>query len=413
MDRALNPEEIRNRRLRKGIIIGGSLVAVLVALSLVVGWVQPGVRRSAIRTATVTRGPLEVTLEAGGVVVPSFEQSISSPVEARVLRVVRQPGTVVHRGDEIVQLDLSQLRLELEKVEQELQQKAAEAERSRFVAEGDVASLQRQMEQRKLDLAMLHFRAEQNRKLRLEGLVSEDVAREADIAEKKAEIEVRQLDAQIVQSRRSAGVDNGSNALSITLLQRERDEARRQMEVATMRADRDGVLTWVTPEEGVTVRRGDVVARIANLERLRVQGSISDVHAKSVRAGLAVRVKGESGTFTGRIASVDPSATDGVVKFYVDLDDPTAALHNKQRVDLFIVASERNSVLKVRRGAFVDTGMLTPVFVVRGSTATRHSVRLGAIGYDEVEVLSGLQEGDVVITSDMKDYEQMTEVRIR
>jgi HlyD family secretion protein len=413
MDRPLTAEDIRNRRLRKGTLLGVSALALVVTLVLLAGWAQPGVRRSAIQTATVTRGRLEVTVEAAGVVVPSFEQSVSSPVEARVLRVLRQPGTVVRSGDELVQLDLSQLRLELEKVEQQLAQKQNEAARARVVSEGDVASMRRQIEQRKLDFAMLHYRAEQNRKLRNEGLVSEDVLRESEVAEKKAEIEVRQLEAQIAQLRRTAGVDDGSNALSRQMLERERAEAARQMELATARADRDGVLTWVTPEEGVTVRRGDVLARIANLDRLRVQGSISDVHAKNIRAGLPVRVKGGSETYGGHIASVDPSASDGVVKFFVDLDDPRAPLHNKQRVDVFVVSSDRPSTLKVRRGYFADSGEIAQVFVLEGDRAVRHRVRLGAIGYDEVEVLEGLQAGDVVITSDTKEYETIKQVRIR
>jgi HlyD family secretion protein len=413
MDRALDPQDIRKRQWRRGGAIAAILAIVAFALSLLLGWVRPSVNRSTIRIATVTRGPLAVTLEGAGTVVPSFEQVVSSPVEARVMRVLRQPGASLHRGDPIVELDLSQTRLELQRIEQQLAQKRNEAQRGQLVAAGSVAMLQRQMEQKKLDLTMLHYRAEQNRKLRSEGLVSEDVAREAAVAEQKADIEVRQLEAQIAEALRTAAVDTGSNALERDILEREREQAAHQMELATMRADRDGVLTWVTPQEGVTMRRGDVVARISDLATLRVRGTISDVHAASLRSGLPVDIKAESGVYRGRIASVDPTAAEGTVTFLVDLDDARVPLHNKQRVDLYVITDQRSSVLKVKRGSFADSGALTQLFVVRGDDAIRQRVRLGAIGYDEVEIVEGVREGDVVITSDMRDYEQMKEVRIR
>ena len=62
------------------------------------GLLRPSVKRSAIRTAIVDQGPVDATLSATGTVVPQTEQVLSSPVDARLLRVIRKAGTAVQRG---------------------------------------------------------------------------------------------------------------------------------------------------------------------------------------------------------------------------------------------------------------------------------------------------------------------------
>ena len=55
-------------------------------------WSRPASRAIGIRTAIVERGPVDATISATGLVVPEVEQVITSPVEARVLRVLERAG---------------------------------------------------------------------------------------------------------------------------------------------------------------------------------------------------------------------------------------------------------------------------------------------------------------------------------
>ena len=413
MDRQLEPQVILRRRLRR-IGIGLAIVAAMaVSMMLISGWVQPSLRRGNLRIATVTRGPLDMTIEANGIVVPAFERSVSTPVDARVLRLIRHTGDRVRIGDPLVELDLSESRLALERLEQQLVQQQSNVEKSNLQAAHDIAVLQRQLEQKRLDVEMSRYRAEQNRKLRLEGLVSEDTAREAQIALRKGEIEIGQLEASISEERATGSAQQRGDLSQLHLLVQERDQAKRQLELGTARSDRDGIVTWITPEEGATVHRGEAIARIADLSSFRVEGSVSDMHAQVLHAGQAVRVHGEGGFIEGHVTSVNPSASDGSVKFLIDLEGSTELLHNKQRVDLFIVTSQQRDALKVERGSFADEGNVANVWVVEGDRATRRQVRLGASGSEEIEVINGLRAGESVIVSDMRDYQRLKEVRIR
>jgi HlyD family secretion protein len=70
-------------------------------------------------------------------------------------------------------------------------------------------------------------------------------------------------------------------------------------------------------------------------------------------------------------------------------------------------------VLKVTRGPFADGTGSQPVFVRRGNRAVRVTAELGVASFEEVEVLSGLVEGDEIIISDMRDYAHLADVRLR
>ena len=196
-------------------------------------------------------------------------------------------------------------------------------------------------------------------------------------------------------------------------MRKERDDAQRLLELATTRSDRAGVLTWVVLQEGTTVRRGDVIARIADLDSFRVEGTVSDVHSSSLRPGQTVRVKLDEQTLDGRLTSIDPTIESGAVKFKVDLENPRyPKLRNALRVDVLVVTDARANTLRVPKGPFAQGGGTDDVFVVKGDHAVRRRVRFGLSGYDFYEVLDGLAPGEEVILSEMKDYQHLERVNL-
>ena len=87
------------------------MTAVLVVLTSALVWgadlLRPSVRRDRVRTVRVETGALEASLTASGTVVPAIEHVISSPIDARVLAVLRRVGDQLKAGDAIVRLDAS------------------------------------------------------------------------------------------------------------------------------------------------------------------------------------------------------------------------------------------------------------------------------------------------------------------
>jgi HlyD family secretion protein len=77
------------------------------------------------------------------------------------------------------------------------------------------------------------------------------------------------------------------------------------------------------------------------------------------------------------------------------------------------VTEERENVLRVRKGPFVQGGgAVQQVFVIDGDRAVRVDARMGLAGREHLEILSGLEPGDEVIVSDMRDQAHLREVAI-
>lgn len=413
MDRELD-QSFQRRRIGRRLAWGAASLGLFVAvLVLLPGWLRPSLERDRIRTGRVDRGPIEGIVEASGTVIPAFEGVLSSPVDARVEKILKRPGETVRAGEEILRLDTSQSRLALETIEDSLAKKANEQEQIRLALDKSLRDLRGRIDSTRLDAEAAEYRAEQNRKLHKDGLVSEQNLKASETEAKKARIELSQLEESVEDERRAAQARVQGLGLDLQTLVKERAVALRRLELATTRSDRAGVLTWVIPQEGATIRTGEVIARIADLDSFRVEATVSDVHSSRLAPGLPVRVMIDGQPLTGRLANIYPTIENGAVKFAADLDDARhPKLRNNLRADVLVVTASRAGALRVPKGPFAQGVAVEPVFVVEGDRAVRRNVRFGVTGYDHYEVLDGLAEGEEVILSDMSDYLHLEQVSL-
>lgn len=414
MDREIAPEVRTRRRARRVATAVVAVAAALFFLAMTVSWLKPSVRRRELLTARVARGTVQATLPASGTVVPAVETVISSPVEARVLRIDHRAGDRLHAGDEILTLDTSASKLDVQRQGDAVSQKESQLAQLRLRVEESTANAAAALAQQRLDADILRFKSEQTATLHKAGLSSGQEKLAAETAVKKADIQLQQLADALARAKRSGAAQIGAAETDLRTARGERSQSQRQLDLAMARSDRDGVLTWVVPEIGATLRRGDVLARVADLSSFRVVATISDVHASRLSAGMPARVKvDDATTITGTVSSVDPRIENGVVRFWVELDAAGhPKLRNNLRVDVYAVTGGKTNVLQVRRGSLGDADR-DGVFVVRGDTAVRTPVRFGLSGEETVEIVDGLREGDEVVISNMADYAGVKELRLK
>jgi HlyD family secretion protein len=82
-------------------------------------------------------------------------------------------------------------------------------------------------------------------------------------------------------------------------------------------------------------------------------------------------------------------------------------------VDVHAVTEQRTDALCLRRGPLLNVDGSDWVFVVRGEEAVRTPITIGLSNFEMYEITSGLAEGDEVIISDMSDYRNSKEVKLR
>jgi HlyD family secretion protein len=376
--------------------------------------IDPSIRRDRVRTAKVEAGPIEATIVASGMVVPEIEQVLSSPVNARILKILKRPGAVLSKGDSILELDLNESRLVTEKLSQQIELKRSQQEKAKLELKNTLITLQSQWEIKNLECQRARATSTRNRALFREGLISEEQLHEVELIEQRTGYELKQLEDSKQNAQQLTTTQLGGLDLEMKSLEGERQEARRQFELATAKADRNGVLTWVVNEEGATVTKGTVLARIADLSTYHVEAAVSDVHAGRIAAGLPAYVRIDEKNLAGRVARINPAIKDGVITLIVDLDEKSSPLlRSNLRVDVLISTDHKDRVLRIKKGPFANAEGARVVFFIRGDVAVRTSARFGIASADDFEVVEGLSEGDEVIISDMTDYMHMKELRLK
>jgi HlyD family secretion protein len=414
VDRPLDSDYQQRRRLRR-VAVGLSTVLVAsAALIWLPALVAPTVTRASIRTAIADEGPIDAVISASGIVVPEVEQVVASPVDARVLRILQRPGAVLRRGDPLVELDVSQVRLEVETLAQDLAIKENQQETTRLLLQKSLIDLNGESEVKGLQLASLRAQLERDRQLAAEGLLSQELLHKSELAVQQGAIELTQLRESRDNAHLRTQTELRGLALEMAKLRDEAAQARRTLDLASARADRDGVLTKVIAEEGVAIRKGDEIARVADLRSFRVDATVSDVHARRVAAGLPVLVRIDGETLEGTVATVLPTVENGAITLRVALADPSSPwLRANLRADVLVVTDRTPRAVRVKRGPFATGEGTQPVFVIRGDRAVKTEARFGVASFEHFEIVSGVSPGEEVIISDMRDYAHLQEVRIR
>lgn len=414
MDREIDTRT-RYRALLKRLLVPAAVIAsVGLLLSWGTGLLRPSVKRSSIRTAVVDQGPVDASLSATGTVVPQTEQVLSSPVEARLMRVLKKAGTAVNAGDSIVELDVNASVLAVESLGQDLALKGNQQARSKLALENTLSELNAQFEIKTLQLESAKLEHVRNKQLFEKGLTSSEDLRRSEVAERQAGIELQRIEASRRNAQESTKTELAGLALELAKVEKAHQEARRVLGLATPTADRKGVVTWTLTEEGAAVRKGDIVARVADLSAFRVDAAVSDAYASRLSAGLPVQVRVDDRVLDGRVTDVLPTVQNGVITVRVALGDPShAALRPNLRVEVFIVTDHRDRALRVRKGSSTSGEGVQQIFVVSGDRAVRTRVRFGIASFDYVEVAEGLSAGDEVVVSDMADYQHLSSIRIR
>lgn len=418
MDRQIDPNFRRHQIIKRTLIAFACLALTVVIFIWAPGWIKPSISRARLRTARVDRGSIESTITASGTIVPEVEQVVSSPIDSRVIKILKRPSDQVTKGDPILQLDVSVPQLSLEKINQDLAIKQNQQAKKRLDLKNNLDTLESQSAIKNLDHLAFKAAVVQNRQLFEKGVISADEIKQSELQEAKAALELNQLNASRKNAQAVTQTEIEGLALEIQTLLKEKTEAERQLNLATTKSDRDGVLTWVVAEEGATIHKGDAIARVADLHSFRIDASVSDVHANRLAVGLPIKVKIGEEYLIASLSNILPTIQNGVMTITAALmDKASPLLRANMRVDVLIITDNKGDSLRIKKGPALSGEGEQDVYVLRGGTseesAVRTRIRLGISSFDQYEVVSGLSEGDEVIISDMKDYMSLREVKVK
>jgi HlyD family secretion protein len=192
----------------------------------------------------------------------------------------------------------------------------------------------------------------------------------------------------------------------------------RRQQISSMQvvAGAAGVVRDIPLEVGQWVNPGEVLARVIEPGRLKAVLRIPETQASDVQLGQRARIDTRNGIVDGTVTRSDPAAENGTVTVDVRLDgDLPPGARPDLSVDGTIEIERLESVLYVGRPAYGQPNSAVGLFrlAADGRSAERVNVQLGRSSVNTVEIVGGLQEGAVVILSDMSAYDDAERVRIQ
>lgn len=194
------------------------------------------------------------------------------------------------------------------------------------------------------------------------------------------------------------------------------ESAKLQLAYATIRSPFSGIITERLVEVGNLVNANDVVFRTADLDPLLARIHVPEKDIGQVRPGQSVRinVEGSDQTHTGRVSLISPivDPESGTVKVTVEIRDRMGTLRPGMFTTVNLVITIQENVLQVEKKALVAEAEGSYAFLFQDGTAEKRLLEIGIAEGDYVEVLSGLSDGDSIITVGQEGLRNGAPVRI-
>ena len=342
----------------------------------------------------VVRGDLSVIVSGSGNIAVSDEANLTFGSSGKVDEIYVEEGDEVSYGEVLAELDTSALELAL--TEAELAVKQAElaikqAETGKVQAEADwkQADYNRRVLQRSLAESRLRK-------------IAETELEAATLRLEVADLQLEAANSQLVAAEEAV------------------DEAQKQLDEATLSAPFRGVVTSVDVIEGEAVSATTTIVHLIDIATMELTVALDEIDIPSVKPGQRTIIELDALpalNLEGRVSSIGPLPTveSGVVLYEVEIgfDVPwNSGLRFGMSATADIIISERTDVLLVPDRATHQDSQGNPiVYVMVDEQIEERSVVIGMSDGYQTEIVSGLEEGEIVVGTMAEKQEESRSTR--
>lgn len=390
-----------------------AIIAVAIVLYVSRVFVPDTLKLNSTTTKSAEVGDVVSTIEATGVVESENEVLVLSPAASVVKRILIEPGSRVKEGDILIELDRENVILEIESIQDQLEMKRNNLEKTSLNAQSVRLDLSYNEEVKKLKIVSLESQLTDQQQLLEVGGISpariEQTKQEITLAEKdlemlkeKNEIRLKQLEAE----------EQGL-LLQITVQEKQLDEKRRLLEKMDIKAPSSGIILSLSAHTGEKVNQDTPLIRMSDLSSFKVSGSVDENYAEKIKTGKTVLVTLDGEQLEGLIGNVTPMVENNKIQFNVHLAQSShPKLIANQQVEIKIITNHKENVVRLPKWEGFETKDPISLFVIEGSKAVKRNVNIGIVGNDYVEINSGLNAGDVVVVDGINAYRHLAEVEV-
>jgi membrane fusion protein (multidrug efflux system) len=320
-----------------------------------------------VNVKPVERKNLNSYLVLNGIVEPERKVEIFARLSAYVKQIVKEEGAYVKENDVLALLDDKEIMISY-------QQAKIQLEQAKLALEEAEANFNRSQE-----------------------LIKKDLISEQEFQATEATYKQRQLD-----------YDNRIESSK---------DLELQLNWTKIRSLSDGYITERLIEVGDRVNANQQVFTIEDFSPLLIRVYVPTSDSIKLKTGMPAEVNTdiiEGSAFQGSVKLINPrvDVQTGTVKVTIEVFDETLHLKPGMFVEAKIVIGKKENVLVIPRKAILYKQNKTFVFVMDKNMVSQREIMLGLTEEDDVEVLSGLEPGEVIVTVGVEGLEDGERVEV-
>jgi multidrug efflux pump subunit AcrA (membrane-fusion protein) len=376
-----------------------------------------------VTVETAVKGAIDRMVTADAVLYPVNQANVTAKISAPVAKVMVNRGDHVRAGQLLAVLESADLAAAANESQQQIEQAQAAYDlltgatvgEDRAKAETDVKSARQTLDAAK---KVYENRAAAQR----EGALAQKTVDEAQLAMVQAQNQLdlaqRHLDTlnQVGQKQTVRGA-----AAQVNTAKAHYETAKVQLTYAQITSPISGVIADRAVYPGEMAASGTPLVSIVDISDIVARANVPVKDASAIKVGRPARISSSNGGPDGDIPgvvtvvspSVDPTTT--TVQVWVRASNPGEKLKPGGTVRVAIIAETIQNTLVVPASALLnsDDGGQKVMVIDKDSIAHERMVSVGVRQGDRVQIVSGIQEGDQVVTSGGLGLEDKAKVAIQ
>ena len=361
-----------------------------------------------VTTAAAIKRELPRFFEATGSLAGDQQTDVAPQTSGKVVALGVDIGTYVKRGQMLVRLDESELKLRVDQAVAQVEQaKAAvrQAEEKIGLRSGQAFDPNKVAE---VAAAKVAFELAEKNLKRAEKLIeSGDVSRSFYDDQRARRDQLKeQYEVQVAQARQNyAGVD--VSRTSVANAQAALALARKNLSYAIIPAPIDGFVSERTADLGEYVSPQQKVVTIVRTNPLRIRIDIPEQAIAEVKVGQSVSIATSAWpdkNFAGRVARIAPSvsAQSRTLTVEAEIENSGNTLKPGQFATVRLLQERAEPAVLVPSRAVVNDAGVSRVYVIKDGHAEQRLVQTGQTDGDLIEIRSGVAADELVATSNLE-----------
>lgn len=382
--------------------------------------------------APAQKGAIQSEYVYSGKIKSDYDADISSTVSGKVAKTNFEVGDRVNKGDVLFQMDTTDIQNSIHELQAQLASSDASIRSAKTQLDlANGASMQSQIQAVKtgLENAQTSLSTAQsaydnakatydsNKILFDSGIISKSQMDQVQLAYDQSSnalsqanlaLEKAQSDYNIIANQMPAeNTRKAQDAYNAAVAGKQAVSARIQtaqktLQDATVTSPISGIVTAKNATAGTLLAQSSPAYTIINMDKVKADVNISEqiINQLSLGEELDIYVKTVSDApRKGTVVTINPDAIkSGTFNVELELENTDGLLKSGMFAEVHFVKERKEDVVVVQRDVVISNDTESYVYIEQSGAVKKSVVELGIDNGDYVEIVSGLQAGDNVVT---------------